>query len=515
MNRHTVRIGNIAQSIRGVTYEKKDARDAAGAGLTPLLRATNINDGALDFDELVFVPNGVIKDEQRLRIGDILLAASSGSLSVVGKAGLLKNSFLGTFGAFCYVVRSHAKYVLPEYLAYFMRTAEYRTKVSQLAAGVNINNLRRDHIESIELPLVGLNEQRRIVEAIESYLSRLDAAVESLERAYAKLKAYRASVLRAAVEGRLVPTEFELARAENRNYETAEVLLKRSFMERRRRREGAEIAKITADGKPATNARWKFKDVDSAALQVQDLGQLPQGWCWAKLDQVITEPLANGKSVPDGDGFPVLRLTAIGDGVVDLSQRKTGNWKGVDPTRYRVRLDDFFIVRGNGSLRLVGRAGLVASEPDPVAYPDTLIRAPINAKVIFPRYLLKLWHSPVVRGQLERRAKTTAGIYKVNQMDLAETVFPLAPIAEQVRIGNELARIDSLIAVMLRDVSTSRDRCSKLRSAILNWAFEGKLVDQDPTDEPASILLERIRTERASDTPAMKTKSRRKVKAVQ
>src|SRR5438477_10659089 len=100
----------------------------------------------------------------------------------------------------------------------------------------------------------------------------------------------------------------------------------------------------------------------------------PGGWARAKLGELLEEPMANGRSVPDGSGFPVLRLTALKGGRVDLRERKRGAWGAQDASRFRVRNGDFLIARGNGSLALVGRGGLVEDEPDPVAYPDTAIR---------------------------------------------------------------------------------------------------------------------------------------------
>src|SRR4051812_13706415 len=97
-----ISIGDVAETVRGVTYEKQDARTAQEAGYVPLLRATNIEAAELSFDDLVYVPESVVKDDQRLRAGDIVLAASSGSLSVVGKAALFRGGRVITFGAFCY-----------------------------------------------------------------------------------------------------------------------------------------------------------------------------------------------------------------------------------------------------------------------------------------------------------------------------------------------------------------------------------------------------------------------------
>ncbi len=121
----------------------------------------------------------------------------------------------------------------------------------------------------IPLLVPPLPEQHRIVDAIESYFTRLDDAVATLERVQRNLKRYRASVLKAAVEGRLVPTEAELARADGRDYEPASVLLERILAERRRRWQEA-------------GGRSKYEE--PAVPDTTELPELPEGWCWATAD---------------------------------------------------------------------------------------------------------------------------------------------------------------------------------------------------------------------------------------
>jgi type I restriction enzyme, S subunit len=393
-----------------------------------------------------------------------------------------------------------------EYLLHYLRYSVSR--LVAVSTGTTFDAIGGAKLRAHRVPVPPTREQQRIVEAIDSYFSRFDDAVATLKRVQAKLKAYRASVLKAAVEGRLVPTEADLARAEKRDYEPADVLLKRILAERRRRWEEAELAKLKARGQPPKDDKWKAKYVEPVAPDTSGLPELPEGWCWATVDQLLSEPLANGKSVPDGDGTPVLRLTCIGSGVVNLDARKTGEWGRIDPASYLVKKNDFLIVRGNGSLRLVGRGGRVLSEPDRVAYPDTLIRVRLSTAALNPALTPRWWDSPPVRRHIETRAKTTAGIHKVNQGDVAETPIPLPPYNEQDRILDELERLDSVATAATHDLAPALARCSRLRQAVLKWAFEGKLVDQDPNDEPAQKLLERIRAERKAAPPAKTTKKK-------
>lgn len=161
MNIPIVTIGSISEQIRGVSYSKTDASDIRLEGYLPILRAGNITESGLTFDDLVFVPSGKISNIQKIKKNDILIAASSGSLSVVGKAARALDDFNGGFGAFCKVLRPNAK-VDPAYFANYFFTSEYRRKISSVAAGANINNLRNSDIDDLEIPLPPLAEQKRI-----------------------------------------------------------------------------------------------------------------------------------------------------------------------------------------------------------------------------------------------------------------------------------------------------------------------------------------------------------------
>jgi type I restriction enzyme S subunit len=160
------RVADLAEQIRGVTYAKDDATSNPRPGYLPVLRAGNITDDGLVFDDLVFVPAERIAPIQRIRRNDVVIAASSGSLDVVGKAARALADFDGGFGAFCKVLRPRSG-IDPAYFAHFFRTREYRQRVSALAAGANINNLRNEHLDDFKIPLPPLPEQRRIAEILD------------------------------------------------------------------------------------------------------------------------------------------------------------------------------------------------------------------------------------------------------------------------------------------------------------------------------------------------------------
>lgn len=160
------RIRDIAEQIRGVSYSKDEASISPTAGHLPILRAGNITDDGLIFKDLVYVPCRRVSANQRLRRHDVVIAASSGSLDVVGKAAAVLQEFDGSFGAFCKVLRPGAD-IEPRYFAHFFKTVQYRRHVSTVAAGININNLRGEHLDDLQMPLPSLRDQRRIADILD------------------------------------------------------------------------------------------------------------------------------------------------------------------------------------------------------------------------------------------------------------------------------------------------------------------------------------------------------------
>ncbi|MCH8522830.1 restriction endonuclease subunit S [Glycocaulis sp.] len=177
-----VALAEIADQIRGVSYGKTDVVDRPAEGFLPVLRANNITDDGLSFDDLVYVRAEKVSAKQQVRSGDIVIAASSGSISVVGKAAQAEHDLGMGFGAFCKVVRPSPK-VHARYIGHFFKTQGYRRRMSALAAGANINNLKNEHIDEIEIPLPTLDEQKRIA----AILDQADVLRRKRQRAIDRL----------------------------------------------------------------------------------------------------------------------------------------------------------------------------------------------------------------------------------------------------------------------------------------------------------------------------------------
>lgn len=374
-----------------------------------------------------------------------------------------------------------------------------------------MSNLNQKILLKTPLRLPPTKEQRRIVDALDSYLTRLDDATASLERAQRNLKRYRASVLQAAVEGRLVPTEAELAREQGREFEPASVLLERILAERRRRWEEAELAKMEAKGRAPKNDKWKAKYKEPVAPDTSDLPELPEGWCWSTVDQLSCE-VKYGSSAKCSaelvDGVPVLRMGNIIDGRLDYENLKFLPTEHDEFPDLLLQEGDLVFNRTN-SAELVGKSAVFRDRERPVSFASYLIRVRFLGGVA-PEFLAafinsqhgRLWIASVVTQQV--------GQANVNGTKLKACRVPLPPAAEQERVVIELDRLSSVTDSLISDVQRESARCDRLRQSILKWAFEGKLVDQDPNDEPASELLARIQAEREATAKPKRTRRRSK-----
>jgi type I restriction enzyme S subunit len=391
----------------------------------------------------------------------------------------------------------------PNFVRYRINAADFVSFASRLDEGdrprVDWNGIR-----GFDVSLPPSGEQQRIVEAIDSYLTRLDAAVASLERTQGKLKAYRASVLKAAIEGRLVPTEAALAHAEEREYEPAELLLGRILKERRRRWEEVELAKLKAHGKTPKDDKWKARYEEPVVPATSMLPKLPKGWCWASVDQLCTEVTDGDHQPPpvSDSGIPFLVIGDVRSGTLDFSDCRRVPKSYYDDLDWKRRPDS-----GDLLYTVVGSYGIPVRVPDNQAFcvqrHIAILKAP---PADIKTYLLYSLASGFVFRQASDMATGTAQ-KTVGLGSLRRIAIPLPPQEESLRIGSEIERLISSAQRTMATLEDDMRRVSRLRHSILKWAFEGKLVDQDPNDEPTEKLLARIRVERAALDPIKKKRN--------
>jgi type I restriction enzyme S subunit len=379
------------------------------------------------------------------------------------------------------------------YFLYFLQGIEQDWQSK--ATGTTFSAISGKVLRAQEVPLAPLPEQHRIVTEIETQFTRLDAAVAALERAQANLRRYKAAVLKAACEGHLVPTEAELARAEGRDYEPADQLLARILSERRARWEAEHPGK---------------RYMEPAPQDAEDLPRLPEGWYWTNMMSITADGPQNGLYLPQdlyGQGPPILRIDDYQDGWSrPASELRLVGANEEQIKKYGLAVGDLVINRVNSPSHL-GKCLVVLARNVPSLFESNMMRLRLSESVSthFVEFYLR---SPFGRMQLTKNAKWAVNQASINQKDVGNTPVALPPLAEQHHIVAEVERQLSMVAALEREVEAALARAGRLRQAVLKQAFEGRLVPQDPNDEPASVLLERIRAEKTQRETERKPKGR-------
>ena len=404
--------------------------------------------------------------------------------------------------------------VQPKWISNFLLQHEVRRVAQrQMTGGVGQMRVPASFLQGLHIPVAPIAEQQRISDALDELLSDLDAGVEALQRAQAKLALYRASVLKAAVQGDLT-AEW---RKQHPDTEPAPVLLQRILTERRQRWEQEQLRKFKAAGKTPP-ANWKSKYKEPVAPNTTNLPPLPEGWCWATCDQLAWTS-GYGTSVKCSEsysGIPVLRIPNISGGVIDLSKIKFAPADYSEPSEETVLPGDLLVVRTNGSRALIGRGAVVFDKPErEYSFASYLIRLRVVPDQSLLGWVSLVWQSAIVRSWIESKAATSAGQYNISLGVLQTLAIPIPPSDEHEAITNLLDQQFTVAEHVQSDLANRFLTASSLRQSILRHAFTGQLVPQDPNDEPASELLMRIAAEREARkktkaTPRKQTAKRQK-----
>ena len=455
-------------------------------GRIKLLRTTDITKGVIDWSSVPFcAQDPPARSKYQLAEDDIVISRAGS----VGVSALLQQPIPAAVFA-SYLIRFKALGILPRFTAYYLQSPRYWAAISENAAGIAIPNVNATKLAALRIPLAPFREQHRIVAKIESLFAKLDEGVAALKRAEANLERYRASVLKAAVEGRLT----EQWRRENPPEETAEVLLRR----------------IQAPPRPG-RYRTRFKGVipGHAALSVGAThSRLPQHWSWAPLVDVarLESGHTPSRRRPEWWGGDVpwvgIKDARAHHGGTIFETLQTTNEDGLANSAARL------LPRNTVCLSRTASVGYVVVLARPMATSQDFVNW-ICTEALEPRWLqiVLLADSAALRRFGKGSTHTTVYFPEVLSLHVA-----VPPLAEQRAI---VAEVDARLSEAADQEALIRDalqRSSILRQSILKRAFEGRLVPQDPADAPASVLLERIRAEREAERRRSKrrpTKPRR------
>ena len=451
----SVSLGDVLVEIRnGLVADQEKEQPGI-----PITRIETISKGVVDLERVRYVRNTAELKLDRfwLKSGDILFSHINSDLHL-GKTAIVMSDAPLLHGMNLLVLRTDRERLLPKYLHYWLdccRRSGVFMAIAQHA--VNQSSLNQKKITSLKIPLPSINEQEKIVAELEKQFSRLDEAVANLQRVKANLKRYKASVLKEAVEGRLVPTEAELARRDGRSFETGEQLLQRILDARR--------------------AKWRSKGRYKEPLShdPQALLDVPDGWTWCSLDAVSAETLLGldrgrdqQRTDPVGVRYVKMNNVTMG-GEVQIDDLVCVDASPEEVVRYELVIGDLLFNTRN-SLELVGKVGIVRSVPARTVFNNNLMRIRTCSGVssVFVGYQMC---GPDFRQRMEKVKKATTSVAAVYQKDLLPLAIALPPEREQVRIVAEVDRHLSIIREVEAVVNVNLQRVQALRQATLAKAF--------------------------------------------
>ncbi|MGK7930787.1 MAG: restriction endonuclease subunit S [Microcystaceae cyanobacterium] len=516
-----VAIENCLTTIRGISFPKDAKKLSYQDDCIACLRTANIQE-KVTWDDLWFVDQSYLRrNEQIIKKGDILISISN-SLNLLGKVALVENiKFQSTLGTFIANLRT-PKDLNYKYIYYYLSSQEFKNKVREKASTTtNISNISVGKLEKIEIKLPPLPEQHRIVEKIEELFSELDNGIASLKKALEQLKTYRQAVLKWAFEGKLT----EAWRTEHQDsLEDADTLLQQIKAEREAHyQQQLEDWKQAVkdweakgkEGKKPTKLK-KLKELPPLSEEeLSALPQLPNGWLWVKLGNLCQEifdgPFGSNLKTKDYTdyGVRVIRLENIGYlSFNDDKQSFISNEKFLTLQKHTVSENDLIFA---SFINEFIRATLLPKlSTQAIAKADCFCIRTFS-KITVQKWLLYTVSSRYFYNQI---CNLVHGFTRprVNTTQLKNLIIPLFSLKEQTQIVQEIESRLSICDQLEATLTENLDKAEALRQSILKRSFEGKLVPQNPDDEPASELLKRIQQDTPS--PPKKTTRKRKAKTV-
>jgi len=494
------RLDELCEWGSGGTPRRSESSYFGGA--FPWITISDLNDGTVNHTAENLTESGIDNSAAKLVPEGTVLVALYGS---IGKLGITTRPSTTNQAIACALPDEQAFDHL--YLFHYLRSK--RHELGLQGAGVTQKNIYLSDIKAFESPVAPRVEQTRIVSKLEEMLSDLDAGVAELKAAQKKLAQYSQSLLKAAGEGTLT-AEW---RNKNTPTESGVQLLQRILIERRARWEAKQLAKFEEQGKNPPKD-WQKKYPEPVQPDTTDLPELPDGWLWASLDMLgeIASGVAKGsKRDPDVAvrEVPYLRVANVQRGFLDLSEVKTILATERDITDLTLKAGDILFNEG-GDRDKLGRGWVWRDEVANCIHQNHVFRMRPYLQEVLPE-LISHHGNTFGKTWFQNAGKQTTNLASINMGMLRMFPVPLGPADEQRESLNQLQQQIEQIDRQVQAVELGLKHSSAQRQNILRAAFAGELVHQDPNDEPARVLMERIRLERAIQQMQPKFRKSKKI----
>lgn len=446
-----------------------------------------------------------------------------GAVLFVTRSGILAHSFPVATTKVEVTVNQDLKAIVPssgieaEYLAWSLRAYAREILSGCSKDGTTVHSIETSMLKDFVVPIPPAGEQSRIVTKIETLFSELDKGIDALKVVCKLLKAYRQAVLKHAFEGKLT-TRW---REENREKLCSQAELRLHI---KNKREAAyqdlleewkkAIRTWESNGQKGRKPPKPHAPSSATALPAEvlaDLPVLPQSWVWERLGWMTlgVEYGTAAKSAQQGT-TPVVRMGNLQNGSIDWGDLVfTSDEAEIE--KYSLSSGDVLFNRTN-SPELVGKTAIYRGER-PAVFAGYLIRVNHIHSIVDSQYLNLFLNSPIAARYGNSVKTDGVNQSNINGEKLQGYPFPFCSLAEQKAIVEIVDAKLTLANRLLEEVDSQLGKAEALRQSILKRAFSGQLVPQDPNDEPASVLLERIHAEKAAGERSTKPKTSRKNKS--
>ena len=437
--------------------------------------------------------------------GDILFATVRPYLCNIARVPIKYHQQIASTG---FSVLRAAKGIVPDFLFYKAISRDFVDALARVQYGVSYPAVKDEHVRDQVLFLPPTAEQRRIVAKLEGLFSELDNGVAMLKTAREQLGTYRQAVLKHAFEGKLTSHWRE---GNTDKLETAEQVLFRINRQRAARydqqiRDWKDVVQARQAGersrKRPARPRHAREMAQASVSTVDGLPRLPYGWQWVRLDSIAEVSGGLTKNQKRHDLPRKMKYLRVANVYADKILIDDVREIGVTAEESRsvaLEAGDLLIVEGNGSIEQIGRVAMWRGELPACGHQNHLIRVRLAIESD-PRLVLQFLLSPIGRDLIVKEASSTSGLHTLSISKVESLFVPVGSAAEEsevvFRVDAELSRIDKVVD----EIKSQLAKSTVLRQSILKKAFSGELVPQDRCDEPASVLLDRIKAEREQVT---------------
>lgn len=489
---------------------------------TPDIEFTYFDIGCIDNEsnriaetKIITGRNAPSRARQAVQKDDILFSTVR---TYLRKIALVEQDYPNPIASTGFTVIRAAHGLIPQFLFYQLLSDDFLQPLHKLQTGTSYPAVRDSDVLSQQILLPPVHEQELIVIKLNAALSRIARAETVALRAKERLLRYRTAILFAGISGKLT-SGWREAHRKNRKTKTdnGETLLKQLLMKRRSHWEKTELQRLRADGREPKDNNWKSRYKEPAPPDTTHLPELPKNWAWSSLDMIASIgsgiSVSQNRIVQNPIELPYLRVANVLRGYLDLSDIKTIRVEKDRISEYLLEAGDILFNEG-GDRDKLGRGWIWEKQIPICIHQNHVFRARLIDQSLLDPRLVSYWGNTFGQRFFLSHGTQSTNLASINRTVLSKLPVPIPPFAEQRKIIHEVEERLSAAGRLAIKLDQQLERVRATRQSLLREAYSGRLTPQDPNEEPAILLLNRLRAIRETAISKgklmPKTKSTRK-----